>query len=181
MTRCCAGCSVAEAAPQQGAVRLVALSGTVTPTAACDAAHIGGVELFNRGRWGRLRVHRNDFLTAQVVCRQLGFPFWSLYSTGSGDPTPAGPQQPRVLVWRGGVRCTGQETRLDECVFEKGVLGAGNATDIEAAGVFDRKDSSHLGVVCRRFEITGAGARQYPTCQRECVHALHALRSHCIT
>ena len=163
----CVGCNVTRRSPRQGDVRLVPLQGTVSATSPCDAAHLGGVELFNRGRWGRLGVHRNDFLTAQVVCRQLGFPFWSLYATGSGDPTPARPGTPRALVWASRVTCTGRESRLTDCEFPAGVLGSASVPDPATVGArFDRRDTSHFGVICRRFEITGAASRRRRRCTR---------------
>ena len=82
----CAGCDAPNSPPVEGAVRLVPLNGTVAPTAACDEVHFGGVELFFQGRWGRICSGRfglghNDFtLDAQVVCRQLGFPFGTVMS-----------------------------------------------------------------------------------------------------
>ena len=76
----CAGCTAPAPAPESGDVRLVPLVDSV-PTAACDDVHFGGVELFWDGRWGRICAGENagdagDFvLDAQVICRQLGFPF----------------------------------------------------------------------------------------------------------
>lgn len=76
-----AGCDLPPAPPVEGAVRLVPLNGTAAPTAACDEVHFGGVELLFQGRWGRIcngrfGNHHEEFtLDAQVVCRQLGFPF----------------------------------------------------------------------------------------------------------
>eukprot|EP00892_Ulva_mutabilis_P003252 jgi/Ulvmu1/1299/UM011_0025.1 len=144
-----AGCNVTTPAPQLGDVRLMPLLGTATATAPCDAVHLGGVEIFNRGLWGRITVHNNDMLTAQVVCRQLGFPFWTLYATGTGDPTPAPPGQ-RFRVWARSVTCTGREARLDECVFPAPGLSADTANPPED---FDRRDTGHFGVVCRQFEM----------------------------
>lgn len=148
-----------EVAPQQGAVRLVPLIGTATATAACDAVHLGAVEVFNRGLWGRLGIHSNDFLTAQAACRQLGFPFWSIYVTGSSDPVPPPPGSPRILVWARSITCTGLEAQVVDCAFPAGVLSAETGGgDPPPFAQFDRTDTAHLAVVCRQFEITGAAA-----------------------
>ena len=64
------------------------LNGTAVATATCDEVHFGGVELFRDGIWGRICVGRfggdpEEFtLDAQVVCRQLGFPFGSVMDEG---------------------------------------------------------------------------------------------------
>ena len=76
-----AGCNSPPMQPVEGAVRLVPLNGTASPTAPCDDVHFGGVELFFQGQWGRICSggnggdHNEFTLDAQVVCRQLGFPF----------------------------------------------------------------------------------------------------------
>lgn len=73
----------------EGDIRLVTLNGTSSNTAACDAVHFGGVELFREGVWGRIctgvRFDAADRFTldAQVVCRQLGFPFGTLMDEGT--------------------------------------------------------------------------------------------------
>eukprot|EP00892_Ulva_mutabilis_P009777 jgi/Ulvmu1/7171/UM034_0079.1 len=126
------------------------LRGTVTATAPCDAVHLGGVEVFNRGLWGRITVHDNDMLTAQVVCRQLGFPFWTLYVTENGDPSPE-PQGPRIRVWARDLTCKGSEARIDECAFPAPGLSADTANPPQT---FDRDDLNHFGVVCRQFAMT---------------------------
>ena len=76
---CIAGCDVEDSGPPaEGDVRLVPLNGNSPPTAACDDVHFGGVELFHDGRWGRICLETETYeftLDAQVVCRQLGFPF----------------------------------------------------------------------------------------------------------
>ena len=51
---------------------------TIAPTSQCDDVHFGGVELFLDGRWGRICdfAEPDEFtLDAQVVCRQLNFPY----------------------------------------------------------------------------------------------------------
>ena len=80
----CVGCEAPAGPPAEGDVRLVPLNGTVVPTAVCDDVHFGAVELFLEGAWGRICAgslggDAEDFtLDAQVVCRQLGFPFGTL-------------------------------------------------------------------------------------------------------
>lgn len=57
------------------------LNGTTAATALCEDVHIGGVEICRDGPWGRIcndlfYTRAEEFmLDAQVVCRQLGFPF----------------------------------------------------------------------------------------------------------
>ena len=75
------GCETATPAPSEGDVRLMTLNGTTAGTAACDEVHFGGVGMFFQGRWGRIcngrlgSDHDEFTLDAQVICRQLGFPF----------------------------------------------------------------------------------------------------------
>lgn len=84
-----AGCLAPDATPAEGDVRLVTLNGTSSNTSVCDAVHFGGVELFHEGHWGRIctgmRFDAADRFTldAQVVCRQLGFPFGTLMDEGA--------------------------------------------------------------------------------------------------
>ena len=69
-------------------MRLVPLNATAVPTAVCDDVHFGGVELFREGIWGRICLNRfggeeEEFtVDAQVVCRQLGFPFNNVMDVG---------------------------------------------------------------------------------------------------
>ena len=85
------GCEDTAVDPQQGDVRLVPFDETATPTASCDDVHFGGVELFREGLWGRICEFGLEEFTidAQVVCRQLGFPFGTVmeagFSSSSGD------------------------------------------------------------------------------------------------
>ena len=91
-------------------MRLVSLNGTEGPTAVCDDIHFGGVELFREGTWGRICAdpfgsYPEDFtLDAQVVCRQLGFPFGTLMDAGElgsvyGDSTPDYSDLPPFTIW----------------------------------------------------------------------------------
>lgn len=72
------GCRDTPAPPADGDVRLVPFAETIAPTSQCDDVHFGGVELFLDGRWGRIcDFAEPDEITldAQVVCRQLNFPY----------------------------------------------------------------------------------------------------------
>ena len=171
----CADCTANDGAPTQGDVRLIALD-DILPTQTCDTVHFGGVEFFNDGQWGRVCSGRfggnnEDFtIDAKVVCKQLGFPFGSLYDAeevANSTGNPAGSDYvdysaPGELVWATDVLCTGKEERLDECFFPEDFGDARNndyssAPDvggIRAAGC-RRRDGSMLGVVCRQFEIEG--------------------------
>lgn len=67
-----------------GDIRLVPLSGAAAATATCDDVHFGVVELFRDGIWGLIcggRAAEKFTLDAQVICRQLGFPFGSIMDT----------------------------------------------------------------------------------------------------
>lgn len=103
----------------EGSVRLVPLKGESLPTSSCDAVHLGGVELFREGRWGRVCAGRSGragelfTLGAQVICRQLGFPFGTVmdqdepyynveYDTGEAE-----------LVWAQRVRRMRKEKDRD--------------------------------------------------------------------
>lgn len=110
-----AGCdSPANDSPMEGDVRLVPLNGTTSPTAACDDVHFGGVEIFHDGRWGRICSDRfgtapADFtLDAQVVCRQLGFPYGGVMDAEEVFRAYDGQEydysDPRELVWATEVR-----------------------------------------------------------------------------
>eukprot|EP00892_Ulva_mutabilis_P012685 jgi/Ulvmu1/978/UM103_0005.1 len=168
------GCEVAEAAPEEGDVRLVPIVEAQQATASCDAVHFGGVEIFHNGRWGRVcvtdRVSAPDLesserfvLDAQVVCRQLGFPFGGIYDAGEFRQTDFLPgdyvdkfytedYDPQV-AFATEVRCTGQEDRLDACVFPE-AFGDGDpsVSGVDASCTVERRRI--FSVICRQFEIT---------------------------
>ena len=109
------GCeSPTNDSPAEGDVRLVPLNGTTTATAPCDPVHFGGVEIYHDGRWGRICSDRfgsdpADFtLDAQVVCRQLGFPYGGVMDAEevfrAYDGQEYNYNDPRELVWATEVR-----------------------------------------------------------------------------
>ena len=85
------------------------LPGTAVPTAVCDDVHFGGVELFREGVWGRICTGpipsgTAEFtLDAQVVCRQLGFPFGTPMDAdeliGVSDDSTPDYSDPLFTVW----------------------------------------------------------------------------------
>lgn len=188
-----AGCASNSSTPGQGDVRLVSLVGTVA-TSSCDDVHFGGVEIFNDGAWGRICFGRGDdfaqfTVDAQVVCRQLGFPFGSLmdvfgaedvsdfrdadYSVRYADyRLEEEGNSPSQLVWATDVVCTGAEERLGECFFPEG-FGASprtsaqpddGDTDPNQRGLTGTscnfRDRTVFSVICRRFGIQGANGHQ---------------------
>ena len=100
-----AGCEAEPSAPSEGDVRLVPLVETAVPTAVCDEVHFGGVELFREGVWGRVCRSRSRFneqeftLDAQVVCRQLGFPFGTVMDGEAFSDGFSRPEDPTMTVW----------------------------------------------------------------------------------
>ena len=174
-----AGCTAVEATPSQGDVRLVPLRG-VPSTAACDDVHLGGVQIFNDGRWGGICFVTSDLdssftIDAGVICRQLGFPFGSLMEPGDNNGAPVDYvdyRDPGELVWASDVVCSGLEERLGDCLFPEdfGANPSRGGTDRIPApspigGVIGfraecgRRDRGLLSVACRRFEIEGAQTR----------------------
>lgn len=79
------GCAVEEEPAQQGDVRLVPLLGSGAATAACDEVHIGGVEIFNAGRWGR-------------ICASGDFAAFTLEAQVT-TPAPLSPRAHLGLAW----------------------------------------------------------------------------------
>lgn len=77
------GCGAQEPPeePQEGDLRLVPSVRVPGGTATCDEYHTGAVQMFRNGNWTgfcqAVRTEDEDSFTvdAQVICRQLGFPF----------------------------------------------------------------------------------------------------------
>lgn len=177
----CAGCTVKVTAPKQGDVRLVNIPGTNFTTQPCDDVHLGGVEFFNDGQWGRI-CNRRGFpemynVPARVICRQLGFPFGSVIDLGevsdpgnnyyviySEDYAEEDDVAAAALVWATDVDCTGTEERLADCFFPQ-AFGDITRPDQPRApdarpGITNAEcrfaSSAIVGVACRRFAIDGA-------------------------
>lgn len=167
-----AGCATDTSPPTQGDLRLVPLPGITSNTAPCEAVHFGAVEIFNEGRWGRICNGRSSIaeehftLDAQVVCRQLGFPFGGLYDVAEAEnSTETSIDSDYGDYFEPGdvVICTGKEARLDECFFTQDFGDAPQPTNNSGpqvqAGVrrasCQRQEGQVLGVVCRQFEIKG--------------------------
>lgn len=165
-----------DSAPTQGDVRLINIRGTNFTTQPCDDVHLGGVEIFNDGRWGRICDGDSGMynIDAKVICCQLGFPFGSIIDLREVADTPAVGSRPIYnedyvdyddpgpLVWATDVRCTGTEDRLDDCFFPQAfgtIMRPGRAVDAPPGiprTACQRTDSAILAVACRRFEIKGA-------------------------
>eukprot|EP00892_Ulva_mutabilis_P008280 jgi/Ulvmu1/5824/UM025_0081.1 len=165
------GCTVEDTPPTQGDVRLVNLRNSNFTTQPCDDVHFGGVEFFNDGRWGRIcqfsaRDPGGFAIDALVICRQLGFPFGSLIDLEEVRPPSGGrpineddypDDDEGALVWATDVRCTGAEQRLGDCFFPEGLGNRGGRPEMPSPGLSfgscATRDSTTVGVACRRFEV----------------------------
>lgn len=156
-----------DAAPKQGDVRLVDIKETNFTTQPCDDVHVGIVEIFNDGMWGRICGRRDDTamynVDARVICRQLGFAFGSIIDLrDNSDYADVDYDDPVALVWATEVECTGTEERLADCFFPQafGTIPRPNQAPDAPPGIANadcrRMDSATLSVGCRRFEIEGA-------------------------
>ncbi|XP_072043861.1 galectin-3-binding protein B-like [Amphiura filiformis] len=85
----------------EGAVRLVSnKTGTVIEE--------GKVEVYHNGIWGTVCDHDLDEHVADVVCQQLGL----LHGVVSSGPFYG---EGTAEKWLDGVKCTGEEGRINEC------------------------------------------------------------------
>jgi hypothetical protein len=154
------GCKTA-AAPSEGAVRLIDGFGGL-----CDDLHAGIVEIYHEGRWGAvcstyLRYNAPP-LVAQVVCKQLGFPYGTLYNGRSiefrddepyyGGYYDEGPEEsmvPSELYWLDEIQCKGTEERLRDCYLYEGFFEReGNDCHGGSQG--------RMAVACRKFPVIQA-------------------------
>lgn len=69
----------------------------------------GRVEVFYRGKWGRICSNKFDIKDAQVICRQLGFKEALAEFTGSNV------EDSKLPFLMSEVSCTGHESELASC------------------------------------------------------------------
>ena len=74
----------------------------------------GRVEVFYRGKWGRICLYKWDIDDAQVICRQLGFKNAIAEFTGSDV------EDSKVPFLMSGVDCTGSEYEIASCARTDG-------------------------------------------------------------
>ncbi len=115
-------------APAPGDVRL----------AGAEDAQRGRVEVYWEGRWGTVCDDGWSMLSADVVCRQLGFDLAADAPRGARFGRGAGP------VWMDDVACQGQEERLVDCSF--GGWGHHNCNHGDDAGAVCDDDGDGDGV-----------------------------------
>ena len=69
----------------------------------------GRLEILRNGQWGTVCDDLFDNRDADVACRQMGHYSGEFLPTRHGRPRATGP------IWLDDLRCSGEETRLDEC------------------------------------------------------------------
>lgn len=133
----------------------------------CNPLHSGIVEVFNAGEWGAIcdgeTSRRADFLVADVVCRELGFPHGTVVDSLTTLPEArfdyyfedlaAESQEPQGRFWLDDVRCRGPESQLVDCD-----LGNGFPATADGGGVCggDSPPPAPLRVACRKFAVPEA-------------------------
>ena len=85
------------------------------------------MELFINGTWGTVCDDEWDLQDANVVCRQLDFgkAMMAVKSAAFG--------RGQGKIWMNSVRCTGDESSLQQCAHNG--LGKGNCSHSDDAGV----------------------------------------------
>lgn len=146
-----AECEVAE--PVEGALRLRGGSGSP-----CDPVYTGFTEIFHSGAWGAVCNSFEADPSADVVCRQLGFPYATPVDSFIARPEPDygnfdSPPFPRFaeeaeeeseIFWLRGVQCGGLEEELSECDLGSGFRAVSGC------------DQDRLHVACRKFAVEAA-------------------------
>eukprot|EP00892_Ulva_mutabilis_P011168 jgi/Ulvmu1/8423/UM043_0001.1 len=159
---CCSLADCSEPAGTQGQLRL--RGGFGSP---CDPIYTGFVEIFHLQEWGAICARPNrggvNPQSADVICRQLGFPHGTLVDSSINPPDPGSDyrdpdysfsgyepeeaEEPQERFWLNEISCRGPEDRLTECDLGQG-FRRGNAGCT--------RQSSRLTVACRTFAISEA-------------------------
>ena len=134
----------------------------------CDPLYTGILEIFNEGRWGAVCTNGGrDAITADVVCRQLGFPFGNPvdgdFARRDDDGTdPDTLDESEVMsdpVWLFGVSCRGPEENLSDCLGDY---------DNFSDGTSDGPCRRRLHVACRQFAVDAALEESSETAGAKC-------------
>ena len=151
-----AGCNVQDNSTE-GSVRL--RGGFGTP---CDPLHSGFIEVLHNDEWGSIctqsiREDRGENnLVADVVCRQLGFPYGNRVDPLDSEGMEVA-EQPLGRFWLSSVRCRGPEDRLTGCDLGQGFLEDDSLSDDSLLDYGGCSDGDHrVTVACRQFPVVEA-------------------------
>eukprot|EP00892_Ulva_mutabilis_P007276 jgi/Ulvmu1/4920/UM202_0005.1 len=130
--------------PVEGSVRLRGGFGSI-----CDPLYTGFVEVFHLEEWGAICTDSEyeDFLVADVVCRQLGFPHGTVVDPVSPIDYSDEAEEPQERFWLTNAQCRGVEEELLDCR-----LGQGFITNNQGCG----GNPSRFTVACRAFAVSEA-------------------------
>jgi hypothetical protein len=131
----------------------------------CDSIHTGFVEIYHLGSWGSICAveYMTDPSLAEVVCRQLGFPYGTIVDSWAPTKLQEGhndyafydyntkveeSEEPGLPMWLSALVCKGSEATVAECD-----LGTGFT---EHRRPLDCRPATRLAVACRSFAMVEA-------------------------
>ncbi|CAI8036273.1 Deleted in malignant brain tumors 1 protein, partial [Geodia barretti] len=74
--------------------------------------YTGRVEVYHSDQWGTICDHGFDYVDADVVCHELGYPGVASFQRNNPYPGASGP------VWMHSMQCNGSEASIAQCPFD---------------------------------------------------------------
>lgn len=153
----------------------------------CDPLYTGFTEIFHSGAWGAVCNNFQADPSADVICRQLGFPYATPVNSFIARPEPdydnfdreffprfaEEAEEESEIFWLRDVQCGGLEAELSECDLGVGFRALSGC------------DNDRLHVACRTFPVDqalearvtyGAGVLLHVHCLHACMAATVSCR-----